>query len=255
MPGRRWIVGLAIAVAVIGVVIAGATLGWTLKHHAETGTWELPDTDDLVRVLRREGRPSRIIFLDGRALTLSAGDDDAPALRSSIVGHQGRATTTVPGWQGGAARWQAVVACVQALYAPFDVVVTDRVPTSDDYLRVVVGGRPGDIGASRRFTGLAPFNGGVIPRAVVFAFAATVDHDPQRVCEIIGMETAHAYGLDHERDCRDLMTYLPACGPKRFVDAAVPCGEDKRRPCEGGAATQNSFRQLRAVLGPARPPR
>ncbi|MCE9580140.1 MAG: hypothetical protein K8W52_43895 [Deltaproteobacteria bacterium] len=245
----RALVGLAIGVGAVVIALGGVILGWSIQHHEATGAWELPDTDDLVRVLRRGGGPSRVIFLDGRALAVTAGDDDAAQLRSSVIAHQRRSRVQVPGWQGGAARWREVVACVRDLYAPFDVEVTDRVPATDDYLRVVVGGRPGDIGASRTFTGLAPFNGGVIPRAIVFAFAAQVGHDPRAVCEVIGMETAHAYGLDHEHDCRDVMTYLPPCGPKVFVDVDARCGEATVRACEGGAATQNSYRRLRDVLG------
>jgi hypothetical protein len=99
---------------------------------------------------------------------------------------------------------------------------------------------------------MAPFNGGVIPRAVVFAFAAEVRHEVRATCETIAMEVAHAYGLDHEYLCKDVMTYLGGCGSKSFVDKAAPCGEKKRRPCHDGAATQNSYRRLLEVLG-ARP--
>jgi len=249
----RWLrIGL---VAALFVVVLGGSLvvAWMVSNRINTGRWELPDTDDLVRVLHRNGRPSRVIFLDGRALTVEPGDDAAARLRSSIVASTGPRARKVRGWNGGASRWRRVRACVQALYAPFDVVVTDDVPTTDDYVRVMVGGRPGDIGVdNRRVSGLAPFNGEVIPRAVVFAFANQVGNDPQAVCETIGMEVAHVYGLDHEYDCHDVMTYRKACGPKRFVDREVPCGETKPRPCEGGAPTQSSYRRLLEVLGPHR---
>ncbi len=63
------------------------------------------------------------------------------------------------------------------------------------------------------------------------------------------MEIAHAYGLDHEYLCKDVMTYLRGCGSKSFVDAEAPCGESKKRHCEGGSPTQNSFKRLVDVLG------
>jgi hypothetical protein len=94
----------------------------------------------------------------------------------------------------------------------------------------------------------------VIPRAVVFAFAAGVNHNVRTICETIGMEVAHAYGLDHAYLCKDVMTYLPDCGTRSFVDKDAPCGEKKKRACHGGAPTQNSYRRLLEELGPARPP-
>ena len=249
----RWIrVGLIAGLLVL-VLAGGLVIGWIVSNRIETGRWEVPDESDLIRVLHRDGAPSRVIFLDGRPATVLAGDDDAARLHSSIVMHAGTRPRNVPGWTGGAARWRRVVACVRALYAPFDVEVTDQAPATDDYLRVLVGGRPADIGVlDRHVSGLAPFDGGVIPHAIVFAFALQLGNDAQTVCETIGMETAHAYGLDHEYDCHDVMTYRPACGAKRFVDRAVPCGEQKPRPCEGGAATQSSYRTLLGVLGPHR---
>ena len=48
----------------------------------------------------------------------------------------------------------------------------------------------------------------------------------------------------------DVMTYLSGCGKKRFVRADVRCGENKRRDCDSGEATQNSHKRLLDVLGP-----
>ena len=139
------------------------------------------------------------------------------------------------------------------LFSPFDVVVTDQQPTHRDYVLVVVGGRPSDIAMkSKHVGGLAPFNGQVIPRPVVFAFSAQLNHNVRAICETIGMEVAHAYGLDHGYLCKDVMTYLTGCGAKTFVDKDVPCGEKTKRTCEGGAPTQNSYQWLMRVLG-ARP--
>lgn len=182
----------------------------------------------------------------------------APPSKSTVA-TTGEATREVtdgpaklPGWKGTDKQWQAVMTCVQKLFEPFDVQVVDERPTTgDDFVLVAVGGRPADIGVTdKRVGGLAPFNGGVIGKPVVFAFATTLDHDTTAVCETIGMEVAHAYGLDHGYLCSDVMTYLKACGPKTFVDQDVPCGELEPRNCEGGEPTQNSFRTLLQVLGP-----
>jgi hypothetical protein len=166
---------------------------------------------------------ARVIFLDRRPRTIGPGTDDAAAGRSSVVAHQGTATRALPGWKGSDKAWGQLVTCVQRLFAPFDVVVTDQPPSSADHVLVVVGGRPKDLGVKdSRVAGLAPFSGGVIPRAVVFAFAATQRHQPQAVCETIGMEVAHAFGLDHAYLCSDVMSYLKPCGKRGFVDRDAP---------------------------------
>lgn len=223
-------------------------------NRMETGRWEVPDGEAFVRVVKMQPRgPSRTIFLEKNAIVLSPGIDDATRGVSSVVASSRNTPANLPGWKGSKAGWTQLVGCVRKLFAPFDVVVTDERPTHDDFVLVAVGGKPADLGRKEKTTsGLAPFNGDVIPRAVVFAFAAAVGNDARVTCETIGMEVAHAYGLDHGYDCRDVMTYLRSCGPKTFLDKDIRCGEHKKRNCEGGLPTQNSYRRLLDVLGPAR---
>lgn len=256
---RTWPRRLA-TIATVGLVaiVAGVVAAVVIVKRMRTGEWRAPTMDDLVAIKRDvaqrlDGPPPvpRVIFLDPRPRTVTAGVDDAAAGSSSVIAHQGDAPRTLPGWKGSAKAWRDLVGCVQGQFAPFAVEVTDQPPTSREHVLVVVGGRPKDIGVKdAQIAGLAPFNGDVIPRAVVFAFAATQSHQPRGVCETIAMEVAHAYGLDHAYLCSDVMSYLKPCGKRRFVDKDAPCGEKKARACAGGAATQNSFRRLLAVLGP-----
>jgi len=234
------------------VVVAGVFI---IKR-VETGHWQVPNTEDFVRIVKLKPRgPSKTIFLERRPIELRPGVDDAPAGVSSVVANAANKPVKLPGWKGSAAGWKKVVKCVRDLFAPFDVAVTDERPAHDDFVLVVVGGKGTDIGSkSKHVSGLAPFNGEVIAKPVVFAFSAAVKHDVRATCETIGMEVAHAYGLDHGYECKDVMTYLGGCGAKKFVDKDVRCGEGKPRTCEGGAVTQNSFRHLVDVLG-ARPAR
>lgn len=249
---RMWL----IALVALATLVGGVVLGLFVVKRIETGKWEMLDAEDFVKVQQRiAGAPppqaSRVIYLARGPLTLAPGTDDAAAGKSSVVAAQGSATVKLPGWKGSAKGWTQLVTCVRGLFAPFDVEVTDKRPDDDDFLLVAVGGRPADIGMKNpRIGGLAPFNGDVIPRAVVFAFAQQLGNQVRPVCETIGMEVAHAYGLDHGYLCKDVMTYLKPCGAKSFVDKDIPCGEGKKRPCVGGAATQNSYRRLMAVLGP-----
>lgn len=241
-------IGASVLIAMTIAVVAAVTV----SIRVETGEWRVPEKADFVRIARRlDDRPSKVIYLERHAIELAPGDDDAAGGISSVLANAANKRIKTRGFTGGDARWKSVVTCVRKLFAPFDVVVTDKRPSDDRFMMVVVGGKPADIGVTdgHHVSGLAPFNGSVIPRAVVFAFAATLDNEPRAVCETIAMEVAHAYGLDHEYLCKDVMTYLRGCGPKTFVDADAPCGESKQRNCESGANTQNSFRRLVEVLG------
>ena len=251
--GKRFfiIVGVAIFALVVGIVVAVA-----VSIRVETGEWRVPHRADFVRIARRfDNKPSKTIFLERKPVDLKPGEDDAALGVSSVLASATNKPARSKGWNGGDRKWGQLVACVQKLFSPFDVVVTDQRPTHDHFMMVVVGGKPADIGItnSHHVAGLAPFNGEVIPRAVVFGFSATMNNDVRQTCETIAMEVAHAYGLDHAYLCKDVMTYLTGCGAKAFVDQDVPCGESKKRACEGGAKTQNSFRHLSDVLGTRAP--
>lgn len=246
------------AVLVAAAIVAGLYAGVVVAKRVQSGTWQAPDIGELVEVVAPPPppAPAKVIVLEKAPVVLTPGPDDAPRGVSGVVfAHHPRGPVTMPGWKGSKSGWKKVVACVEKMFSPFDVRVTDRRPTdTEEYVLVAVGGRPKDLGlADRNVTGLAPFNGSVIARPVVFAFAAQVKHDVRQTCETIAMEVAHAYGLDHAYLCKDVMTYLGGCGAKSFVDKDAPCGEKKRRVCHGGQPTQNSYRRLLEVLGP-RPP-
>lgn len=259
-------------VLVVLFLTAGVIAGIVLVKRIETGTWQMPELGDFERIVHRGARaPSRVIYLARDPVELRPGVDDASRGRSSVLASvrtkaagAGSATrgaiderpVKLPGWKGSDKSWKQVVACVRDLFAPFDVEVTDRRPSGDDFVLVAVGGRPTDLGVKdRKVGGLAPFSGDVIPRPVVFAFSAQLGHHVRKVCDTIGMEVAHAYGLDHGYHCGDVMTYLEACGKRAFLDKDIRCGESKPRACEGGAPTQNSYRRLLELLGPRKPAR
>ena len=99
-------------------------------------------------------------------------------------------------------------------------------------------------------TGLAPFNSAPIPSAVAMVFTDALRSRVRESCEVAGQEIAHAYGLDHAFNCRDVMTYLKRRSkPRGFVDKDVACGEHKARKCADGKPTQNSFARLAGVVG------
>lgn len=256
MAKRGALIGLGM-VAVLGL---GAAIGIIVYKRMETGGWTMPTGDDLVRIKSRivpdsGSNASRVIYLERNPITLTGGTDDAARGVSSVVASSKLEQVKLPGFKGSNASWDWIVTCVRKKFEPFDVEVTDRRPDTDDFLMVAVGGKASVLGREHHHAGgLAPFNSQAIPRAVVFAFSAALGNRKRETCEVIGMEVAHAYGLDHGYHCLDLMTYLPTCGVRRFQDKDVACGEKKQRPCANGKPTQNSYRHLLGVFGPARPP-
>jgi hypothetical protein len=210
---------------------------------------------------------SHIIYLNREGALLSAGEDEAKKNVSSIVKNARVASARIPAFEGNLKAWSAITSCIAEKFAPYDVTIVDQRPVEGSYIMGVVGGTPNDLGGSvddthghehahddhdHGVTGLAPFNGKVIPDAVVLIFSKALQDNPRDVCETAGMEIAHAYGLDHERDCHDLMSYLKPCGNRSFVNTASPCGEHADRACQGGQRTQNSHALLIAALGPRR---
>jgi MYXO-CTERM domain-containing protein len=146
---------------------------------------------------------------------------------------------------------------VSDLFSRFNVVITDVEPTSGDYVEAVVAGTPNEIGMPWGVGGVAPFDPyscGVIPDAIVYAFAG-VYIDPgysggeRSLCETTAQEIAHAFGLDHELLCEDPMTYLDGCGAKEFQDVYAACGEFEERECSCNRASQNSVQEMFEKLG------
>lgn len=268
---------LAVGLGAAAVLGLGTAVGLLIGKRLKSGSWSMPTGNDLIRIERgEETGPPRIIYLHRGPVTLTGGEDDAARRRSSVVASGGahshehedeqavasqvaaeghERVVKLRGFRGSAKSWRSITRCVAKLFAPFDVQVTDVEPAAGTpYVMAVVGGRPRDVGHPHKVGGLAPFNGEVVAGAVVFAFADELRNDPRATCEVIGMEVAHAFGLDHAYACPDVMTYLQGCGKKAFRDLDARCGESAPRACHGGAATQNSYRRLLQVLGPHRPP-
>ena len=237
------------------VATAGVAGGWALYTHRTTGEWRMPSRGDLNHAARNlvgvEEVAPKVVYLHRGAITLEGGPrDDAARNVSGIMGRTGKDQARLRGYRGSDAQWKRIVSCVRETFRPFDIEFVDTRPTSGDYFMVAIGSRPADIGyRDKRVGGLAPFNGKVIPDAVVFVFADTLGNRRRAICNTIAEEVGHAYGLDHSYDCSDVMTYLPDCGPKYFRDREMPCGEHEQRACIDGAPTQNTYEILAGRVG------
>ncbi len=202
-----------------------------------------------------------VIYLNrcaGRC-TVAAGRDDAFADTSSILGRDRLpASVTLEPFGHDQATWDAVVGCVRATYALYDVeVVTD--PPVGAHIEVMVAGTADAFGLAGNTLGIAPLANDCsrIPSAIAFAFANTHvmgDNLIAELCATTAHEAGHTFGLDHEFDCRDPMTYLGGCGPKIFLNRTVECGEfTGPRPCRC-SVRQSSHQHLNDVIGPGAAP-
>lgn len=189
-----------------------------------------------------------VFFLNRRGGTYLPGTNDSRANTSSLVA--GRAE--LPPFGGDTADWDEVVDCVANQFSGYRVRVTDEEPGSSiSYFEAVVGGTPSDIGSDQWIGGLSPFrkNCSVIENSVVFVFSDLFGSDNERVCEIIAHELAHSFGVDHQMNCKDPMSYLDGCGRKAFRNERAACGEFGERECHCGGSSQNSMRILAEYLG------
>jgi hypothetical protein len=201
--------------------------------------------------LRSQLAQSRTIYLSREGGVVFPGDNDARRDTSSIV----QEPTLITAWDVDDETWDATVDCVKDLYARFDVTVTDVDPGNVPHIEAVFGGHPSDVGLPENVAGVSPFTTdcSTIENSIVFTFTDVLPDDAQLMCEVMGQEIAHSFGLDHEMLASDPMTYLDYAGDRTFKDVMAPCGEFGNRMCgiEGSVCRerQNSVQLLGQRLG------
>jgi uncharacterized protein (TIGR03382 family) len=199
---------------------------------------------------------SRIIYLNRTGVTLTPGTNDSRINRSSIAQQQ----VQIPPWNVSQTTWNATVACVRELFAPFGATVVETDPGNVPHIEAVFGGSPGLLGLPNNVAGVSPFttNCSIIENSIVFTFTNVIPQDARIACEIQAQEIAHSYGLDHELLASDPMTYLNFNGNRSFQNQTASCGENSPRPCGINGSVcrpnQNSVQLLTERLGPAGSP-
>ena len=162
--------------------------------------------------------------------------------------------------------WTQIVQCVQDVYSPFNVTVTDVLPTDGtSYDEAMIAGLPMELGEPSDVLGIAPLaqDCSAQANAISFTFAngTAAENFVDSVCWTAAQESAHVYGLDHEYQytdgtsaCNDPMTYRTECGngEKFFRNVEAQCGEYATRACHC-TQTQNSAFQLTNVFGAGTP--
>lgn len=212
-------------------------------------------TGDIVPVARRTlnrlmpdpGPQPVTIVLNREGGRLYAGPDHAGIGTSSVLMRNQVAALDVPAYRISDARWRSLKQCVRSRFSGYQVTVVDQAPSSGDYMVVHFGGSPESVGYQKTTRGLAPFTGRLIRNAPVFVFTHGKP-DLTELCDTAAHEAGHAIGLDHSRQCTDLMSYRE-CGKKRFRDRVARCGEWESRDCQDGNQRQNSAAKLEATVG------
>ncbi len=195
---------------------------------------------------------SHVLYLNDcmpNGCTVRPGSDDSRTDHSSIAESQ----VTLDAWSYGQDYWNKLVTCVKETYAPFNVEVVTTDPGTADHFEVMIGGRALQLNSQLQGAGgVAPFVscGATENNTISFVFSAEVD-DLEFLCGAVAQESSHVWGLDHELDPKDPMTYLDLGSLKVFQDNDANCGESTPRECFCGGPTQNSTRYLLDTLGPA----
>ncbi len=235
-----------------------ATLGLLVASpaaHAQALARPQPITIDVpVQTPPAAAPASRLIYMHRCPLagcTVRPGIEDARLDTSSIPDGE----VALTGFRQSEEVWQRVMTCMRATYAPSNIGVTDVDPGNVPHYENMVGGRATELRADLAGAGgVAPFTCDEIPNAISFTFDV-YGPDADALCWTAAQETAHAFGLEHEYNAADPMTYLNG-GPsmKRFQATDSPCGEFQATSCRcTNQPTQNSYQHILDMFGPGEP--
>ena len=186
-----------------------------------------------------------------------------PAMGSYTV--QEFATAAGDAGAAADAEWAAIVTCMQEVYSPYGIVVSDQPPPAGTaFNEAIVAGKPQNIGFGADILGIAPLANDCSAQSNVISFSFAnhhgVDDRVLNICWTAAQESAHAYGLDHQFEfsdgtsaCNDPTTYRIDCGGQKFFrNKRAKCGEMMARPCKCGTS-QNSHQHLLATFGEGTP--
>lgn len=207
------------------------------------------------------GAISKIIFVNpcrgGCTFTKSAnGTSDAITNQTWLGSAPLGSTITISEFAHSQEVWDATMACIREVYLPYGVMIVDVDPGMVPHHEAVLAGRPQELPINGAL-GVAPLGGGACqPANNVISFSFANAHGPtgsltlpEAMCWTVAQESAHSYGLDHEFDCSDPLTYLDGCGQKFFRNKQIRCGTFSAEDCVCGGTTQNSHARLTAALG------
>ena len=174
--------------------------------------------------------------------------DDSRTDRSSIP----QAQVSLAAWDQGDVKWDMLVECVKQTFIPFNVdVVTVDPGTAAHHEVMVTSSASQALRPGLNAGGVAPFIacGGTYNNGLSFVFGGTTDLE--FLCGAVAQEAAHVWGLDHELNKDDPMTYLQLGSLKRFQNANAQCHDSNIQPatCRCGGEMQNSYQYMLQTFG------
>jgi len=262
---------MRIVVSILALIVAGT--GIAAAERPRLITLDDPHQPHITEA----AAPYNTIFLNrcANGCTVKAGDNDSRVDTWPFV--SGVHILTKFGY--GDDSWNKVMACVRDTFSPFNVVITDVDPGTQNHFEIMVAGAPTDIGQSMNLGGVSANGCGstYIPNALVFAFANTYGAGTtcdakcaDEICATAAQEIAHSFGMDHSHNAADPLTYFTYATRKYFQTTADQCGSDclsgkspSNYSCSGSdnnvhtccqgfftaAATQNSAALLTSLFG------
>ncbi len=222
--------------------------------------------------LASAGPVSPYIYLNrcsgGCVITGTVDVNNAQLQESSIPGMAGVFTigeyANADGAIGSAAdaEWAQVVLCMQQVYSPYALTVSDvPPPAGQTFTEAIIAGNPSDVGLPDTVLGVSPSSCTPYDDSIAFAFAnqqGAIDR-VNSICEAAARETGHLFGLvtvstfvtaypaNGNSTCMDPMG-LGGCGGQKFFRNAVANLLDSSGGCAG--PQQNSYQQLVDLFGP-----
>ncbi len=270
--------------AVLGIGVVVALAGTARAEDQAPGqpaplpkiiTGTIPVDPSLVDAIPRDqidpaNPPSRIIYLNrcANGCTVRPGFDSSINQTSAVLSQ----TANLSPFMWGDTAWNNLVSCMQTVYAPFNVTVTDQDPGNVNHWEEFVAGTTYESGLTCDNTqgcilGVAAGDNRcpqpVHNNAVVFDFVDTTPYfngNINEMCWVAAQEVAHAFGLDHEALAEDPMTYIGLNGPYNlhtFHNQNAPCGANSHLDsgcfCPSTDDPQNSYQEVMNVFGPSGP--
>lgn len=192
---------------------------------------------------------SRVLYLNDckpNGCAVSPGNDSSINDTSSIP----QSSTTLDAYPYSQAHWDSLVQCVKDTFAPFTIQVVTTNPGTASHFEVMIGGSDVQLHPQLSAGGVAPYVSCNATRnnGLSFVFPETTS-DLEYLCGAVVQEATHIWGLDHELDPDDPMTYLDLGTLKRFQNSDANCGESSPRGCRCGGSKQNSFRYMINTFG------
>jgi MYXO-CTERM domain-containing protein len=139
-----------------------------------------------------------------------------------------------------------VARAVHELFLPYNVLVTLARPAAAPYTMVMIGGGARDLGLVENYGGVAYMDcGNKEASNLVFAFPGNLRGNEHGLVVTIAQEAAHAWGLEHTVDRRDVM--YPLLSPEQSVFLDEQSAILGSSLC--GYSSQNSHRLLVETVG------